>query len=190
VLTRYRNFRNSRHQASDRDPVRRRADAPDHAAAPSDRDGALHRLLVFLRLTLLFGGLGSGSLAAPPTLVFAGHHGLSPARTKCQPETTLPQTEPNTMTHRRRRPSLRRRRRPGGLPRTRRTRRRLRLWRRPDLPSRCQPERSPLRRRRARHQLHAREDHPRRRTPRHDHDRQPTHHQLKQPALTAGGTMA
>jgi hypothetical protein len=54
-------------------------------------DSPLRRLLVLLGLPLLFGGLGGGSLTAPPALVFAGHDGLSPARQKCRPETTIPQ---------------------------------------------------------------------------------------------------
>ena len=39
--------------------------------------GTLRCLLVFLCLPLLFSGLGGGSFAAPPTLVFASHGGLS-----------------------------------------------------------------------------------------------------------------
>jgi len=48
-------------------------------------------LLGLLGLSLLFGGLGGGSLAGPPTLVFTGHDGLSPAGQERRPETTLPQ---------------------------------------------------------------------------------------------------
>jgi len=46
-------------------------------AAQSGWQGPLRCLLVFLCLSLLFGGLGGGSLTSPPTLVFTSHGGLS-----------------------------------------------------------------------------------------------------------------
>ncbi len=54
----------------------------------SEPSSGLAGLLLLLRLTLLFGGLGGRSFCAPPAFVFAGHVGLSlvgwmPARLHC-----------------------------------------------------------------------------------------------------------